>query len=75
MKKRAIATALWFYAGWYAGAMVAHVLGVSSALGPIFGTAAGAIIAVDPRNLIWSRPTTAGIASAMTPSRSVQNPA
>ncbi len=75
MKKRAVATVLWFYSGWYAGAMVAHLLGVSAALGPIFGTAAAAIIAVDPRNLIWNRPSIAGMSSAMTPSRSVQNPA
>ena len=75
MKKRALATFLWFYSAWYAGAMVAHVLGVSPALGPIFGTAAAAIIAVDPRHLIWNRPTTAGAVSGMTPARSVQNAA
>jgi hypothetical protein len=56
MKKRALAAVLWFYAAWYVGAMVANVLGVSGALGPIFGTAAAAIIAGDPRRLIWNRP-------------------
>ena len=75
MKKRALATFLWFYSAWYLGAMVAHVLGVSPALGPIFGTAAAAMIAVDPRHLIWDRPATAVRASATGPSRSVQNPA
>lgn len=55
MKKRALAALLWFYAAWYAGAMVAHVLGLSPALGPILGVAAAAIVAGDPRRLIWSR--------------------
>ena len=55
MKKRAVAALLWFYAAWYAGAMVAHFLGLSPALGPILGTAAAAIVAGDPRRLIWSR--------------------
>src|SRR5213076_326467 len=42
MKKRALAAVLWFYSTWYAGAMVAHMLGLSEALGPILGTAAAA---------------------------------
>jgi len=72
MKKRALAAVLWFYSTWYAGAMVAHMLGVSEALGPILGTAAAAIIAGDPRGLIWNRaPRTP---SAPMPS-AVQNPA
>ncbi len=56
MKKRALAAVLWFYAAWYTGAMVAQVLGLSPALGPIFGTAAAAMVAGDPRGLIWHRP-------------------
>jgi len=55
MKKRALAAVLWFYAAWYLGSMVAYVLGLSDALGPIFGTAAAAIVAGDPRRLIWTR--------------------
>lgn len=55
MKKRALAALLWFYAAWYAGAMVADVLGLSPALGPILGVAAAAIVAGDPRRVIWSR--------------------
>ncbi len=55
MKKRTLAALLWFYAAWYGGAMVAHVLGLSPVLGPILGTAAAAIVAGDPRRLIWSR--------------------
>ena len=53
MKKRALATVLWFYSMWYAGAMIAQVFGLSPALGPILGTAAAAIVALDPRRIIW----------------------
>lgn len=55
MKKRALSAVLWFYTGWYAGAMIAHVLGLSVALGPILGVAAAALIAGDPRGIIWTR--------------------
>jgi hypothetical protein len=55
MKKRVVATVLWFYAGWYAGAMIAELFGLSAALGPILGTAAAAIVGGDPRHLIWGR--------------------
>lgn len=53
MKKRTLAAILWFYTGWYAGAMIAAFLGLGPALGPIVGTAAAAIFAGDPRGLIW----------------------
>jgi hypothetical protein len=56
MKKRALSAVLWFYTGWYAGAMIAHVLDLSIALGPILGVAAAAVIAGDPRGVIWTRP-------------------
>jgi hypothetical protein len=55
MKKRALAAVLWFYSMWYAGAMIAQDAGLSPALGPILGTAAAAIIAGDPRGIIWAR--------------------
>ncbi len=55
MKKRALAAVLWFYSMWYAGAMIAQFAGLSPALGPILGTAAAAIIAGDPRGIIWAR--------------------
>lgn len=57
MKKRVFSAVLWFYSGWYAGAMIAHLLGVSVALGPILGFAAAAVIAGDPRGYIWTRPS------------------
>jgi len=33
MKKRHLAAFLWFYAGWYAGALIAEFVGVSALLG------------------------------------------
>lgn len=56
MKKRVLSAVLWFYTGWYAGAILAHALGVPSVLGPIVGAAAAALVAGDPRHVIWSRP-------------------
>ena len=55
MTKRVVATLLWFYAGWYAGAMIAELFGISAALGPIFGVAAAGIVGGDPRGVIWGR--------------------
>jgi hypothetical protein len=54
MKKRAFAAILWFYAGWYAGAILASVLGISPVLGPIIGAAAAGLVVGDPRQLIWA---------------------
>jgi hypothetical protein len=54
MKKRVLAAFLWFYTGWYAGALVANFLGVSPMLGPILGAAVAAVIVGDPRRIIWT---------------------
>jgi hypothetical protein len=57
MKKRIFAAFLWFYTGWYAGAIIADFLALTPALGPIIGAAAAALIVGDPRRIIWtSRP-------------------
>ena len=53
MFKRVLAALLWFYAGWYGGALLADFLGVSLMLGPIVGAATAALFAGDPRHLIW----------------------
>lgn len=58
MTKRILAMALWFYTGWYAGALLADFLAVSPMLGPIIGAAAAALIAGDPRRIIWTVRTT-----------------
>jgi len=54
MTKRILAAMLWFYAGWYAGAILADFIGVSPMLGPILGTAVAAVMVGDPRRLIWT---------------------
>jgi len=74
MTKRVVAAVLWFFAMWYAGALVAFVLGLSPALGPILGTASAAIVGVDPRRVIWGGlPRPAGAATSAA--TSVTNPA
>jgi len=55
MKKRAFALALWFYTGWYAGAIVAWALGVSPLVGPLLGAAAAAIFVGIPPRTSWTR--------------------
>jgi hypothetical protein len=67
MKKRVLAVFLWFYAGWYAGAILADFLGVSAVLGPVIGAAAAAIVVGDPRGLIWKRHATPSTSTAPEP--------
>ena len=54
MKKRIVSAFLWFYVGWYAGALIADIVGISPVLGPLLGAAAAALIVGDPRRLIWT---------------------
>lgn len=69
MTKRIFAAMLWFYAGWYAGAILADMFGVSPLLGPVIGVAAAALIVGDPRRIIWtSRATNATASTATTES-------
>jgi hypothetical protein len=53
MKKRAFVALLWFYVGWYGGAMLAEFLGVSALLGPMVGAAAAALFVGDARGITW----------------------
>ena len=64
MTKRAFAAILWFYTGWYAGAILAEYLGVSPALGPIIGAAAAGLIVGDPRRIIWTARTATAAATS-----------
>jgi hypothetical protein len=54
MTKRILAAFLWFYAGWYAGALLAELISISPLLGPIIGAAAAGLIVGDPRRIIWT---------------------
>jgi hypothetical protein len=71
MKKRVLAFFLWFFAVWYAGALIAAFLGINEALGPILGAAAAALIAGDPRGIIWA----ASAPAASLPEASVESSA
>lgn len=53
MVKRTIAAVLWFVSGWYLGAMLAYILGISAVLGPILGISLAVVIGVDPLHRIW----------------------
>jgi hypothetical protein len=68
MSKRILAAFLWFYTGWYAGAMLAEILSVSPALGPILGAAAAGLIVGDPRGMIWKRQTIRSTSPSVTSS-------
>jgi hypothetical protein len=53
MKARVIAIPLWFVAGWFVGAMVAWMLGLTALIAPAVGVAAAAFVYFDPRNVFW----------------------
>ena len=66
MTKRVAAAFLWFYTGWYAGAMIAAFLGVSPVIGPILGAAAAGFLVGDPLRIIWTRPAPKAVAASTT---------
>ena len=57
MNKRLLAGFLWFLTGWYAGALLAEISGLTPALAPILGVAAAWLIVADPRRMIWTTQT------------------
>lgn len=70
MTKRIVAGVLWFFAGWYGGALLADFLGVSALVGPVIGAAAAALVAGDPFRVFWTArtpATQADTASSETP--------
>jgi hypothetical protein len=54
MNRRLLAGFLWFLTGWYAGALLAEISGLSPVLAPVFGVAAAWLIVADPRRVIWT---------------------
>ena len=66
MTKRVAAAFLWFYTGWYAGAFLAEMLGVSPVIGPILGAAAAGFLVGDPLGIIWTRPPHMAVAASAT---------
>lgn len=61
MQIRIVSAALWFYAAWTFGALIATALDLSAWLGPLIGVAAAALFVADPRRTIWAwRPEAPG---------------
>jgi phosphate/sulfate permease len=52
MLKHLVLAILWFYAGWYAGALVAEFFGLSAFVGPIIGAAIALGSLGDPRRFL-----------------------
>jgi len=73
MKKRVFAAFLWFYTGWYGGALLAEFVGVSPFLGPLIGAAAAGLIVGDPRRIIWTAKSIASTAATATASAAADN--
>ncbi len=55
--KRIAVSALWAYAFWYAGAMLASMFSAPEVFAPILWIAAGVLVGVDPRGLFWAKAT------------------
>ena len=53
MKKRLLATFLWFLTGWYVGAVLTELVSASFGFAPIIGAAAAALVFADPLHVIW----------------------
>jgi hypothetical protein len=74
MKKRVVATVLWFYAGWAFGAMIAFVTGLSAVLAPVLAVASAGMVGFDPRHLFWT-PRVQSAAAATVSVKAIHNPA
>lgn len=57
MKKRALATILWFYAGWTLGALISWSLAPGLALGPIAAIVAAGVVLRGPQLNVRRRAT------------------
>ena len=57
MKKRLLASALWFYAMWYGWSILADMTGMPGAVGPIIGMAVALFVWMDPMHRIWTKRT------------------
>jgi hypothetical protein len=66
MIKRLGMSLIWFYAGWYAGAMAAFFGGFSPMIGPVIGVLAAAFYIGDTRGMWGTRRAKAAVTAAST---------
>ena len=55
MKKRLLATVLWFYATWYGWSILADMTGMPGLAGPVIGLAVAVFVGMDPMHRIWTK--------------------
>ena len=55
MSKRALATTLWFLAGWGLGAILVELLAVSQLIALLVGIGVAAFVWMDPLGILWPR--------------------
>jgi hypothetical protein len=63
MKKRLLATVLWFYVTWYGWSILADMTGLPVMLGPVVGLAVAAFVALDPMHRFWTKEPAPGPAT------------
>lgn len=54
--KRAVAAFLWFFVGWFVGAVAAWAIGLGPLVAPVVAILLAALIFADPLGWIWIRP-------------------
>ena len=62
MSKRALATTLWFLAGWGLGAILVELLAVSQLIALLVGIGVSAFVWMDPLGILWPRQVLLGAA-------------
>jgi hypothetical protein len=55
MKKRLLASALWFYATWYGLSILANLTGMPGSAGPVIALAVALFVGMDPMHRIWTK--------------------
>jgi hypothetical protein len=58
MRKRNLATVLWFLAGWSGGGLLVGIFGLPSVMAFVPGILMAGLVRWDPAGLLWSRPAT-----------------
>ena len=75
MIKRLGMSLIWFYAGWYAGAMAAFFGGFTPLIGPVIGVLAAAFYLGDTRGMWGTRRSAKPAARSNAPATVLSGPA